>query len=323
MKENQLLKLRVVEKKPIAEDICCFRLAAVDASLLPAFEAGSHIDLHFDTFIRQYSLVGSPAGQAVSSYEIAVLNVKDSKGGSIYMHQRLKVGDELDASLPKNNFALHASKNSLLIAGGIGITPIISMANVLHAQARSFALHYYARSAASTAYFDYLSNAAYASQVFFHRDDNVQERLEINELLKSTDLDTHIYICGPTGLINCVRDAALAIGFAAANIHVELFKADAAVTSDAANDEFVVVINSSGQEITVAANETVVQALARHDIIIPTSCCEGVCGTCLTDVLAGEIDHRDQYLTAEEQATNSMMTPCCSRAKSARVVLDL
>ncbi len=318
------IQLRVVAKRPAAEDICVLELQRADGAPLPAFSAGAHIDLHLgDGMVRQYSLAGSPAD--TSRYLLGVLLEPQSRGGSAAVHQRLRVGDVLGASLPRNHFALAPdAPHSLLLAGGIGVTPLLSMAEQLQLDGRSFELHYCTRSAARTAFVERLRASAWASRAHLHHDDAAPgQRLDLPALLARSPAGSHLYVCGPRGFIDWVLQGARDAGWDEPRLHREYFAADPAPAAGDADAAFDVELASSARVVRVQPGQTIVQALGAAGIDVPTSCEQGICGTCLTRVLAGTPLHRDSYLTDEERAAGDQMLPCCSRAASERLVLDL
>lgn len=314
-------QVKVVSKNSEAEDIASFELVRVDGQPLPSFTAGSHIDVHVGAgVIRQYSLCNPP--QETHRYVIGVLRDPASRGGSVAMHEQIQVGSVLEISAPKNHFPLTSAGRSLLLAGGIGVTPILCMAESLAQAGAAFDMHYCARAPERTAFRQRIADAAYAGQVHFHFDSGAAEqKLDLPALLATPDADTHLYVCGPGGFIDYVVNTAKSLGWPSSHVHLEYFGAAAV---DAAGDQpFNVKIASSGQVINIPVGENVVQVLAQHGIDIPVSCEQGVCGTCLTRVIDGVPDHRDLYLTDDERAANDQFTPCCSRAKSALLVLDV
>ena len=316
------IAVRVTRKVAEAEDICSFELQAVDGRPLPAFSAGSHVDVHGPGgLVRQYSLCNDPG--ETHRYLIAVLKDAGSRGGSRAMHEQVNEGDTLTISAPKNHFALaHDATEHLLLAGGIGITPLLCMAERLAVSGAAFTLHYATRSRARTAFIERIAGSSFAARVQHHFDDgDTAQRLNLAQALAAPRPGAHLYVCGPQGFMDAVLAAARAAGWPEAQLHWEFF---GAAPVDTANDGgFEVQLASSGRVIVVARDQSVAQALEAAGVIVPTSCEQGVCGTCLTRVLDGVPDHRDLYLTPEEQAANDQFTPCCSRAKSARLVLDL
>ncbi|HEY2979085.1 MAG TPA: PDR/VanB family oxidoreductase [Burkholderiaceae bacterium] len=316
------LRVRVARKWAEAQDICAFELVNADGGALPAFSAGSHIDVHLPNGqTRQYSLCNDPT--ETHRYQLGVLRDAASRGGSQSMHELVQAGDVLSISAPKNHFALaHDAKRSLLLAGGIGVTPILCMAERLAITGAAFEMHYCTRSAARTAFRERIAASPFAQQVQFHFDDgDAAQKFDIAALLATPEPGTHLYVCGPKGFMDAVLGTARARGWPEAQIHYEFFTAEPVQHDGDAS--FEVQLASSGRIVVVPRDKTVVQALAEAGVEVATSCEQGVCGTCLTRVLEGVPDHKDLYLTPEEQAANDQFTPCCSRAKTARLVLDL
>jgi vanillate O-demethylase ferredoxin subunit len=314
------IEVRVAAKVFEAEGICSYELVRVDGAPLPPFEAGAHIDVHVgDKHVRQYSLCNAP--RETHRYLIGVLRDSGSRGGSVAMHDMVSAGSTLTISAPKNHFPLVDAARTLLIAGGIGITPILAMAEALAAKGALFEMHYCSRSLERTAFRERITASGFSWQVHFHYDSgDAAQKLDLPALL-ATPSGTHLYVCGPSGFIECVRASARAHGWPEAQLHVEYFSG--AVVDTVGDQPFDVKLASSGQVLTVPAGRSVIQVLAEQGIDVPYSCEEGVCGTCLTRVLDGVPDHRDLYLTDEEHAANDQFTPCCSRAKTSLLVLDL
>lgn len=317
---NQL-SVKVTKKIREAEDIFSFELASNDGQPLPPFSAGSHIDVRIrDGLVRQYSLCNDPSEN--HRYLIGVLRDPNSRGGSIAMHDHIAEGDVLAISEPKNHFPLTNAPHSLLLAGGIGVTPILCMAERLAAIGASFEMHYCTRAPERTAFRHRIEHAAFSEKVAFYFDGGLQARkIDLPGILAQCTADTHLYVCGPTGFIDFVLAAAKSNGWPSERLHLEYFGAAPIDTSG--DDAFEIKIASSGRIIKVPAGLPVTEALARNGIEIPISCEQGVCGTCITRVLEGVPDHRDMYFTDEEKARNDQFTPCCSRAKSRQLVLDI
>lgn len=230
----------------------------------------------------------------------------------------------LQISTPRNHFRLDASApHSLLLAGGIGITPILCMAEALAARGAAFSMHYCTRSRQRTAFAGRIAASKFARAVHVHTDDAPVPEFDLPAIIAAAPEGTHIYVCGPAGYIDAVLAAAQLQGWPESRLHYERFSASPQVSTDTDDGPFQVRIASTGQTVTVDAGHTVVQALAEQGIDVLTSCEQGVCGTCLTRVLEGEPEHRDSYLTAEEQAANDQFLPCCSRSRSPLLVLDL
>lgn len=321
--DSQSRLLTVIERIEEPGDILRVKLAAPDGAALPAFTAGAHIDIRLsagDTGLwRQYSLCSDPA--QTGHYEIGVLRDPNSRGGSVAFHRLAALGASFTIEGPRNHFELaEDARRTVLFGGGIGITPMLAMAWRLHALDRDFTLHYCTRSERATAFRDTIAAAPWGHRVVFHHDDLPQaQRLDPARDLPVPETGTHLYVCGPQGFMDWVIGAAKTAGHAPANIHREYFSAQV----DSTGDGFEVTASRSGVTVTVGPDDTIARALARAGIAIPVKCEEGVCGTCVTDVLDGTPDHRDQFLTDEERAENSMICVCCSRARSNSLVLDI
>lgn len=315
------LVVKVIRKVTEAEGIVSFELASADGAPLPAFSAGSHVDVQIPGGLtRQYSLCNDATEQ--HRYRIAVLRDPTSRGGSSAMHEAVNEGDVLHISAPKNHFPLQHAPRTLLFAGGIGITPLLCMAQRLAAINADFSLHYCTRSAERTAFRQEINESTFADKVNFHFDaGDAGQKLDLPSTLAGAGSGHQLYVCGPTGFIDHVVAGAKAAGWLPEQIHLEYFGAAAQETSG--DTAFEVKIASTGKSYNVAAGQNIVQVLKGHGIEILTSCEQGVCGTCITRVLEGEPDHRDLYFTDEEKALNDQFTPCCSRAKSKTLVLDL
>ncbi|MDB5460711.1 MAG: hypothetical protein JWO72_2452 [Caulobacteraceae bacterium] len=316
------MAVTVAAKWREAEDVFSFELADPQGRDLPPFTAGSHVDVEVAPgLVRQYSLCNSPTRR--DRYQIGVLREPVSRGGSTVMIDSVAIGDTLRISEPKNHFELEPSaSHSLLIAGGIGVTPILCMAERLSNIGEPFEMHYGARSPARAAFRDRIAASAFAGKVSYHFDDGPDaQKFDLDALLASPAPGAHLYVCGPGGLIEAVLKTAKAKGWPDARVHREFFAPVA--DTGAPGGAFQVKIASSGQVFDIPGDQPITAVLIENGVYIPTSCEEGVCGTCLTRVLEGEPDHRDVYQTPDEQARNDHMTLCCSRAKSAMLVLDL
>lgn len=316
-----MMQVKVLHKKQEAQDICSYELVRTDGGQLPAFSAGSHVDVHLPGgLIRQYSLCNDPAER--HRYRIGVLRDPASRGGSVAMHDQIKAGDLLQISEPRNHFPLVHAPKTLLLAGGIGVTPLLCMAQRLHTAGAAFEMHYCTRSQDRTAFRDEITRSPFAPNVHFHYDDGgAEQKLNLASVIAKPAPGTHLYVCGPTGFIDWVTKTAADYCWPPDQVHREYF---GAAPQDTSGDQaFQVKIASSGAVFEIPANKTVVRALEEHGIEILVSCEQGVCGTCITRVLEGECDHRDHYLTDDERAKHDQFTPCCSRAKTKMLVLDL
>jgi vanillate O-demethylase ferredoxin subunit len=317
--DDETLEVRVARKRIEADDIVSFDLARPDGQPLPAFDAGAHIDVHVPGgLVRQYSLCSRP--WQLHDYQIAVLLAPASRGGSEAMHRAVREGDLIRISRPRNLFALaNAPAPPLLVAGGIGVTPILCMAEQLAQAHAPFEMHYFARSRTRTAFLRRIEEASFASQVAFHFDDGpAEQQLPLTRLFARPHEHRRAYVCGPAGFLDASLQAARQAGWAEDRVHFESFTPRA---QDAPSLAFEVQIASTGAVYVVPPDKTVVQVLAEHSVNVPLSCEQGICATCLTRVLAGTPDHRDFILTPEERAVS--FTPCCSRSLSPRLVLDL
>jgi vanillate monooxygenase ferredoxin subunit len=322
LRSDKLLHVRVAHKEIVAQDILLFELVSTNGLPLPAFSAGSHVDIYLPGGLtRQYSLCNNPAES--HRYHIAVLRNDDGRGGSRAMHQLVDKGDTLTISLPKNHFHISETATaSVLFAGGIGITPLLSMAERMSATGHSFALHYCTRSRARTAFWERIESSGFSDSVFcYFSEEPTDLLLDLPRVLRTCDPNAHLYTCGPKGFMDAVLMAAREEGWSEDRLHYEVFNAELAKLPT--DGSFEVELAKSQRTIRVAANETVIEALSANGIQVPVSCEQGVCGTCLTRVLQGQPDHRDFFLTPEEREAGDQFLPCCSRALSSTLLLDL
>jgi vanillate O-demethylase ferredoxin subunit len=315
------LTVRVVRKLDETADICSFELSDPAGGALPPFTAGAHVDVYLpDGITRQYSLCGEPS--EFNRYRIAVLREPASRGGSRAMHDSVRQDDLLQIGVPRNLFALEESAaRHILLAGGIGVTPLLCMAQRLAAIGADFELHYCARSVERMAFRAQLAKSSFADRVHFHVDDGAPEQKLDLAAVCAPSAGTHLYVCGPKGFMDAVLGTARGRGWPEDRLHYEFFAADPVSASQ--DGAFSVRLANTGLTVQVPAECSVTQALAKAGIDVPVSCEQGICGTCLTRVLEGQPDHRDLYLSPEEQARNDQFTPCCSRSKTPMLVLDL
>jgi phthalate 4,5-dioxygenase reductase subunit len=310
--------LRVRAKAEIAHGIFQFDLERPDGATLPAFTAGAHITVSTPSGARRnYSLCSAPSNQRL--YQIALKRDTHGRGGSVSMADRVQTGDTLLASAPRNNFELPVQASEILfIAGGIGITPIMSMLRHLQEDGRTpWRLRYLTRDAASTAFLDELRHAPYAGKALVHHDQGDPDRaLDLWPLLERPTR-AHVFCCGPRGLMDSVRD--MSGHWPSANIHFESFGVDAGVAAD--DRPFRVRLARSGVLVEVGANQSILQALRASGILVPSSCESGTCGTCRVGLLEGQAEHRDMVLMDDEQSSQIMA--CVSRARSGELLLDL
>ncbi|RDU98870.1 PDR/VanB family oxidoreductase [Trinickia dinghuensis] len=316
------LKVKIRRRVHEAEGIIALELVDPSGGELPPFDAGAHVEVDVGNGLtRHYSLCNSP--QERDRYVLGVLREPSSRGGSASIHEGFHEGTCIEVSPPRNHFALDESAgHSVLVAGGIGITPLLAMAWRLHALGASFELHYCVRNRARAAFIDLLRQSPFAERVTVHCDDDGDAaRLNMRAMLQNPRPDTHVYVCGPGGFINALIYVARDCAWNEANVHYEFFAAS--VCASGAGSGFVVHAARSGLRVDVPAGKSVAQALLEAGIDVPLSCEQGVCGTCLTRVLEGVPEHRDVFLTPEERAANDRMLLCCSRAHSPLLRLDI
>ncbi len=311
------LDVEIAARTDAATDIIGLELTKVGGGPLPSYEAGAHVDVFVKSgLIRQYSLTGDPAD--TGKYRLGILADANSRGGSSKVHAAFHQGDQIKIGRPRNNFPLQDAGHTILFAGGIGITPMLSMAYALEAQGASWDMHFCARSKDRMAFRDEL--ARFGDKVRFHADDDPPDQsLDIRSVLQDPSPEKHLYVCGPNGFMEFVTNAANTAGWHTNCVHLEHFGAE--VDTDGA--PFTVEARRSGKRFEVAPGETIADGLAANGIEVPMSCQSGVCGTCLTAVVEGVPDHRDLVLTDVEKAANSRITVCCSRSKSKTLVLDI
>ncbi len=290
-----------------------FRRAEGDEPL-PPFTPGAHVDLHLaGGLVRQYSLVNPPEDR--SCYVVGVKRDPASRGGSVFMHDQLRVGTQVEVGGPRNNFELAAGDApSILIAGGIGITPIACMAARLRAQGRSWELHYSVRERREAALLDQLE----ALHTHLHVDAERGGLLDIASIVRAAPAGAQLYCCGPAPMLDAFEAAAS--GRDPATVHVERFTPIAPL---ALGGGYTVRLAASQRSIPVLAGQTILDALREAGVEVQASCEQGICGTCETRVLRGVPDHRDSLLSAQERARNDVMMICCSGCLGDELVLDL
>lgn len=305
------MDLIVTDKTLVAADTLRITLTAADGAALPSFKPGAHIELTFAGLTRRYSLTSEPDDP--SQYQICVLRTEPSRGGSAWLHDWLAVGDRLGVSGPYNAFPLRLeARHSVFIAGGIGITPFLSMMAALARSASGFELHYAARSADR-----FLHLPEYPAAIHRYTDHDGRPGLDIAAILAQAPTDADLYICGPHGLIEAVRASAAARGWPAERIHFESFGA----SLKPSDQPIRVHLALSGMTLDVEPGTSILDALLANDVWAPHECRRGECASCMTEVVSGEPDHRDVCLT-QAQRSNSLCT-CVSWARSSELVLNL
>lgn len=320
------LRVRLSAIENLSPSVKTFRFQALNTqiesaapSVLPVAQPGAHIDIHLPNgLVRQYSLINGP-GQT-DHYAIAVKRLDDSTGGSHALHDSLKVGDVLATSVPRNNFTLRRdAEHTHLIAGGIGLTPLLSMARALDHSNLPFTLHHFIATETDAINRAELENMSAA--VHWHVGQDVQQTQDtLSALLDAPTEHHHVYICGPGAMLGFTRETAATRGWADESIHFEYFK-NPDVVDD--SSEFNVELARSGLSLQVPAGKSLLSVLREHNVGVQSSCEQGACGTCRVEVLEGEPDHQDVYLSDTEKAQGNCLMSCVSRARSKRLVLDL
>ncbi len=321
---TSLIKVRVQVIRYEAEDILSFELADPAEVLLPQFVPGAHIDVHLKPgLIRQFSISSSP--KELNRYRIAVLREKPGTGGSKYMHNEVKAGSLLEISQPKNMFKLNsAASRHILIAGGIGITPILAMAYELEESKSNYTIHYCTRSPEKTAFrSEIMELVKHGALQFYFDGGNPQQGLDMKACLRDYEDGMHLYFCGPPGLMKAAQE--LSAHWPKNSVHFEHFYIEGVVRPDDSareeNREFQIRLASNNKVYTVPVEKSIVEVLRENGIWVDTSCEEGFCGTCLTRYLDGEPEHRDMVL--EEDDHKDYVLICCARSKTPELVLDL
>ncbi|RJF92237.1 PDR/VanB family oxidoreductase [Noviherbaspirillum saxi] len=317
MNTSALISVRVQAMRFEAAGIVSVELVSPQGGELPAFEAGAHVDLHLPNgIVRSYSLLNSP--QERHRYVVGVLNDRNSRGGSRYVHEQLRVGATIPISAPRNNFPLDESAaHSVLIAGGIGITPISCMFSRLRSLGKPAELLYCARSRTEAAFCDELL-AQDGVQAHFDQDKSGPP--DLRSYLASKPKDAHFYCCGPTPMLNAFESICEELGLP--NVHIERFAATEQVEAVQGSD-YVAYLERTKKSITVPAGKSLLDALLEAGMDVDHSCREGVCGACETKVLDGIPEHRDGVLSKAERASNKTMMVCVSGCRGQRLVLDL
>lgn len=316
---NQYITSKVYSIRYEAQDINSIELRPNGESLFPSFEPGAHISLHLPNGIsRSYSLISAP--QDRERYVIAVLLDRNSRGGSSWIHRNLRVGDEIKLSIPRNNFPVDLSApKSVLLAGGIGVTPILSIYRELLAREKEAELIYCARSRVEAALLDTLMSLG--GRTHCHFDEEAGNRPDIETLLKGYDKDTHFYCCGPTPMLDSFEAVCRKLGYG--SVHTERFTSAAIVSEDSAGDYYEVELARSGITLNIAPGEKLLDRLLDAGVDVDYSCQEGICGACEVSVIDGEVDHRDSILSEDERIANTKMLVCVSACKNTKLTLDI
>ncbi|MFM0636458.1 PDR/VanB family oxidoreductase [Paraburkholderia metrosideri] len=317
-----MIEVKVTRLKREAEGILGVELQAADGARLAGFEPGAHIDVYLaDGLTRQYSLCNDAS--ETNRYCLGVGLAAVSRGGSHYLHMSLREGDALTISEPRTLFRLSRDATChRFIAGGIGITPILSMIRWCVRHSIPWQLHYCVRSRMCAAYLDELS--AFSDCVHVHANDEWGgQAADIQTLVSDVKMGEHIYCCGPAGLMDAVSRHGQQSGIPRENLHFERFTAPPTQISDNSDRPFTVVLAKQGLRCAVKPTESILESLERQGVSPPFSCREGLCRSCEVEVLSGEVEHRDYVLSEEEQVAGKSLMICVSRAKSDELVIDL
>ena len=312
------IPVKVAKIEKLTSTIKKFTLIKKEGGTLPPFSPGSHIQLTMrdgsNSYKNLYSLTNF--SYAPEHYEIAVKKIESSREGSAYLHTQVMIGMELEISLPINLFPMClTARKHILIAGGIGITPFISYLEYFKKANLEFELHYAIRQRDDGAFVDFLEERWGKNlRMYLSGQSN---HLNPAQILSQQPLGSHLYVCGPTRLLNTMLDSAYQLGWPKSAIHFERFIAEKN------GNPFIAVLSQSQKDIIVPENLSLMEALENAGINLPNSCRGGACGSCEIEVLAGEVEHRDYFLNDQEKNSHKCMMPCVSRAKGEKIVLNL
>lgn len=320
MTEDRILTVRVSRIARQTPEIASFELVHRSGRSLPDYQPGAHLNVHVPGgFSRPYSLAAACEPGATRRYVIGVKREPLSRGGSASLHERVREGDLLTVSTPRNTFPLRPdAAHSLLLAGGVGITPLLAMAQHLRRAGRPFTLAVFARSREHLAFRDELQGLGDSVRLHFD-DPGTAEKIQLPGLLADAPAGTHVYLCGPGGFMQAVRTAA--VGWPEDSFHLEYFAPPDQPGEAALDEAFVLQLVQRGIDVPVAADQSAVEALHDLGIDVPTSCEQGVCGTCVVPLAGGDAQHRDYCLSPTERLKKVAL--CCSRAKGGVLAVQL
>ena len=320
------LELKVTQVKDLTPTIKMFELVAADGGQLPAFQAGAHIDISTPNGVRSYSLANDPKER--HRYVTAILKEHGGRGGSRWMHENLKVGDVIKSTEPIQNFPLvESAPKSLLLGGGIGITPLLAMSHRLKDIGGDFHLYYCTRAAADTAFYDEVKALLGDRVTFYHDGGDPSKGINLKQVFASRPHAAHLYVCGPAGLLRAVRDATS--HWPESSVHFELFASslsdeERAVNAAKVNAPFEIQLAQSGETFTVPADRTILDVLLDNGYGLPYACEDGWCGACTIGLVSGKADHRDEFLSDADKKANNKIQVCVSRAlPGEKLVLDM
>jgi vanillate O-demethylase ferredoxin subunit len=320
------IELKVTEVKGLTPNIKLFEFVAANGGELPPFQAGAHIDIKTGNGTRSYSLAYNPNER--HRYVTAVLREHAGQGGSRWMHEALQPGITVKSSEPIQNFPLiESAEKSLLLGGGIGITPLLAMSYRLMEIGADFHLYYCTRAAEETAFYDEVKALLGDRVTFYHDGGDVSKGIKLKEVFGSRPQGAHLYVCGPAGLLNATRDATS--HWPPESVHYELFASSKTAEQRAelearVNEEFEVELAQSGVTLTIPADRSILDVLLDSGYGLPYACEDGWCGACTVGLISGKADHRDEFLSDEDKAANKKIQVCVSRAAPGeKLVLDL
>lgn len=316
MQADDTLDMRLTAIIYGAESTNLFEFRTLDGSDVPAFTAGAHVDVNLPNgTIRQYSIASPQTDR--SRYLLGIKLEAKGRGGSRFLHEQVRVGHVLKIGLPRNNFPLNeTAASSVLIAGGIGITPMLCMVDRLQSLGANFRLHYAVRARSEAL----LAHVSDDDRVHLHVDSEQNgQLLDVAAIVAAAPAGAELYCCGPAPMLTAFEEACA--DRPKATVHLERFSAEDNVA--ATGGAYVVELAKSKRSITVQAGQTLLQALQQAGLTIKVSCEQGICGTCETRVLAGTPDHRDMILSDDEKASNQSMMVCCGGSLGPTLVLDL
>jgi len=318
---NLKLAARVAKVIDVAKDIKSFIFVPLKGESFPTFTPGAHINLYLPSGkVRSYSLI-NPTYEK-NKYQIAVKLEEDGRGGSKEMHQNISAGSELQISMPRNNFVLYENvQKYILIAGGIGITPLLSMAHKLTELEKHFELHICAKDEMHIPFQYELQNWSFAPNVEIHLDKDNKSSMDISKVLAKPDNDTLVYVCGPEGFNQWIKNEGTILAWKPSQIKEEVFSRSTTNLHDA--KAFDVHLQKSGKTIQVEKDMSIIDALLLNNVKVDYTCLQGTCGTCITPVVDGAIDHRDAIFSEEEKMAQNKICLCVSRAMHDRITLDL
>ncbi|HEX5806990.1 MAG TPA: fatty acid desaturase [Macromonas sp.] len=315
------IAMRLVATREVGEDIRAFSFEPVDGCELRNGSAGAHLDFYLPNgLVRQYSIVSHD--KQANRYTVAVKRDDNGRGGSKAMHE-LTVGTVLNVGRPRNNFVLYeTAKRFVLVSGGIGITPMLHMANRLKSIGKPFELHVCARNESAVPFRDEIVDGALAANSTVHLDlPNGRSSFDVQKVFGRPDADTLIYLCGPQGFMKWLREAAVAAGWNEANVRIESFSAPMA--EYAPNRAFDVELARTKRVINVKPDQSILDALSVAGVNVPYACMQGTCGTCVVGVVTGKVEHRDAFLSEDEKTSGSAMCLCVSRASGDKLTIDV